>query len=446
MDTLQDSLQETVTYKDEELPPGKASHGFWAQVEHLMILGFHPSYYAAVMGTGLSGNLLHGFPFPAQWLKVCGLILAMLLAIIFAVLNTFFVVALVRVPDLWWRIHCDPACAPYMGCFVMGATTLVLCLHTVLGPHHPIAVWVLWWLVSFLSVYTATITFYLSLLGKHRLRASTVDTLTLSLTLLLPVVTLTVSAAVGGLVAEELPTTRDQIITMVVSLVMWGAAMTTALAILAVNFWRMFVHRVPHSGQVFTLFLPIGFVGQGAYAILLFGANCTRLLLQHSTETGASDYVSYLAAQAKLAGVDTAGLLLTLASALMVVCALVAILLMACGYMLTAIAVFGLFSKVRPFAKKYNASFTHRPDGTPSVFDGLLRFHRGFWSMTFPIGTMALANNEMYRLWNGLGVFRWLGALYTLYIVVVTLGCLAGVLYRLAKMFRRARHPGPEEV
>ena len=34
-----------------------------------LIEEFHPVFFVSFLGTGITGNILYGFPYPAQWLK-----------------------------------------------------------------------------------------------------------------------------------------------------------------------------------------------------------------------------------------------------------------------------------------------------------------------------------------------------------------------------------------
>ncbi|QBM86151.1 Tellurite resistance protein TehA [Metschnikowia aff. pulcherrima] len=403
--------------------------------------GFTPVFFASVMGTGMSANLLYNFPYPAHWLQVCGIIMALVGLLIFIVLSTFFALALISRPGLFSKIHRDPALAPAMGCFVMGYTTLITFLHGVLGRRWIIGVWVLWWIVVFGSFYTSIVTFYFSLMAKHRRSKNIIEHASLSMQYLLPVVTLTVAASLGGIITADLPATRDKIATMVVTLVMWAIAMLLASIIVTINFWRIFVHKIPHSGQVLTMFLPIGFVGQGAYAILLFAQNSLELLLSHHSVVADSAYVSFLGQTALKNDVATTDLALIMSTAIMVVCALVAFMLMAFGFLLTVFAYMALFSKMAPFAKKRNHAFLYSTQSSlrlKRIFVGLMRFQRGFWLMTFPIGTMSLATHHFYSLYHGFSAFRVVATIYAMLVIITTLGCLVGVVYRGVTICTRA--------
>lgn len=412
-----------------------------AELRKRFIDGFTPVYFASVMGTGMSANLLYNFPYHAHWLEVCGIILALVGLVIFIVLCSFFAVALYQRPTLMSQIHRDPAFAPAMGCFVMGYTTLITFLHGILGKSWIIGIWVLWWLVVAGSFYTGIVTFFFSLMAKHRKSKNLLEHSCLNLLYLLPVVALTVAAALGGLITADLPNTNLKVVTMTITLIMWSIAMLLASIITTINFWRMLVHKIPHSGQVLTMFLPIGFAGQGAFAILLFGRNSTLLLLEHQDKVSSSAYVSFINETANKNNISLANLPLILSTAIMAACTIVAFMLMAFGFLLTIFAYMSVLSKMAPFAVKKNNAFLYLTTSRlpfKKLFVGLLRFQRAFWSMTFPIGTMALATHEFYNLYNGFYAFKVVATIYSMMVVVTTLGCLVGVVYKAVMMVIRA--------
>lgn len=406
-----------------------------------LVVKFSPVFFASVMGTGISSNILYDFPFPATWLKVCGIIMSVVCLSLFLSLTTIMLFALYRNGKLWSHIHRDPVDAPAMGCFVMGYITLVNMLHALTGKSWIIAVWVLWWVAVFGAVYTAFLTFFFSAMGKHRKTENSIKPANISLVSLLPVVALNVAATSGGIACRDLPSLDMKIITMVVSFIMWAIAMTLAFIVLSVNFWRMFVHKIPSSRQVFTMFLPIGFLGQGAYAILLFGRNCVDLILANSGDVAHSSYTSYLHEAANSNNQDLSNLPMILSTALLVTSTMFAASFMAFGYFFTFLAFASVLSKVYPFARKPNVQLIYngaQGNFIQRQFSGFFRFNRGFWSMTFPLGTMSLCNGEIYNLYNGLEAFRYISAIYAGITICITLGCLCGVIYRIVKIITRA--------
>ncbi|CAL1202031.1 unnamed protein product [Candida parapsilosis] len=89
---------------------------------------------------------------------------------------------------------------------------------------------------------------------------------------------------------------------------------------------------------------------------------------------------------------------------------------------MTFIAVVSIFSKIRPFATNPNTNHTNKY--------GLLKHHKGFWAMTFPLCTMSLSNTEVGK--GGVGnypllAFKVMGAVFAVAGIGVTIACLVGV-------------------
>lgn len=421
-----------------------------AALDKRLISGFHPAFFASVMGTGISCNILYNFAFPAHWLQVAGIVMAVVALLLFMGLSVAFFMAMYRDPQLWTKIHRDPAVAPFMGCFVMGMVPLVNILHSLTGKSWIVGVWVLWWIEVVALVYTSFVTFFFATVSKNRHSNNVIDPSSLSLSYLLPVVTLTVAASSGGLIVPDLPNLNLKIVTNVVALLMWAIAVVLAFIVVTVNFWRLFVHKIPSTDKVFTMFLPIGFLGQGAYGILLFGRNCTTLILENAASVPSSLYTSFLHETASENSIDMSQLSMILASTLLIVSSMFAAILMAFGYFFTFLAVASALSKSHPFAKKRNRIHTYLPSSNwfKQRFSGFIKFNRAFWSMTFPLGTMALANGEFYNLFNGLRAFRYISAMYGAALFLIVLGCLFGVVYQTGWEIRRALFPSddPKEM
>lgn len=388
------------------------------------------------MGTSISANILYSFAFPARWLQICAYIMGSISLLIFILASCSFLLALSRKDGVWTKIHRDPQVAPFIGCFVMGYTALMMFLHSITRGSWIWALWGLWWVATALLVYSAFLTVFLALLAKHRHLDRLVDYKDISFTYLLPVVTLTVAALMGGNVAEDLPNVQVKVITAVVLFLMWSVAVFFASIITTVVYWRLFTHKIPATAAVFTLYLPIGFLGQGAYGILVFGKNCVNMLMENHDEVILSKYTTFIHEGAEKIGADIGNVATMMAVSIMVCSTAAALFLIAFGYFATFLAVASTLSKSRPFAKKPNLDCIRNSSKSPAMryFDGMLRFNRGFWSMTFPLGTMAQANIELWRLYNGLTAFRYMSAIYSMTLFCITIGCLFGVVMRGIQM------------
>lgn len=88
---------------------------------------------------------------------------------------------------------------------------------------------------------------------------------------LLPVVAPIVAAASGGIVAEVLPDTRYVLWTILVSYILWGTGFPLAMAVLVIYFHRLTIHKLPPREAIVSVFLPLGPLGQGGFAVMQLG-------------------------------------------------------------------------------------------------------------------------------------------------------------------------------
>ena len=91
-------------------------------------------------------------------------------------------------------------------------------------------------------------------------------------TLLLPIVPAVVASASGAVVAEVLPSRSHSFLTVIISYMLFGMGECFSLLVLSMYFHRLYVHSLPPRDVVVSVFLPIGPLGQGGFAIQKLGA------------------------------------------------------------------------------------------------------------------------------------------------------------------------------
>ncbi|CCH40707.1 putative membrane protein [Wickerhamomyces ciferrii] len=212
-------------------------------------------------------------------------------------------------------------------------------------------------------------------------RFNSIKSIEISTEFLLPVVPLTVVASSGGIIWSHLPDFL-QSSTLVLTFILWANAIMISLMITTVYMWKLFIYKIPHIGIVFSSFIPIGFSGQGAYAIQLFGTN----YYQYQTKISQSQE-SFIAAVA-----------------IKHITIFIGLMLQTLGYFLTFLAIVSVLSYL------------------PNI-----RFNKNWWAMTFPMGTMSLASTETFKM-TGWYTFKVLGAIYGVFLIVITIVCLIGSL------------------
>ena len=133
------------------------------------------------------------------------------------------------------------------------------------GPWAVTLAWTLWWIDVVISVMTC---FYLPfiIIYLHESKLSTMTAVWL-----LPIVSTIVSSATGGIVAEVLPNPQHALWTIIVSYILWGTGFPLAMVVLVMYFHRLTIHRLPPREVIVSVFLPLGPLGQGSYALMQLG-------------------------------------------------------------------------------------------------------------------------------------------------------------------------------
>lgn len=94
---------------------------------------------------------------------------------------------------------------------------------------------------------------------------------------LLPIVAPIVAAATGGIVAESLDNPQHALWTITISYILLGTGVPLAMSVLVVYFHRLTVHKLPPREVIVSVFLPLGPLGQGGFAIMQLGTVAKRL-------------------------------------------------------------------------------------------------------------------------------------------------------------------------
>ncbi|CEP23849.1 unnamed protein product [Cyberlindnera jadinii] len=340
---------------------------------------FRAPWFITIMGTGMASTMLLNFAYPSHWLKICGHVMFGFCSLCLLMTMLHFINTLIRYPDMRSEFTFHPSNAPFMGCLAMGFSSWVIALHSICDGRAPIFFYVLWWISNIASLYTAwVIPFFF-------MQRSTVKISELSVTLLLPLVSLTVTASCGGNIVPSLPESL-KLSTTILCFLLWANAMTVSFIFLTIYTYRLLFYRFPAKGAIFTSFIPIGFLGQGAFAVQLCGVN----FYNYTLETQVDD------AQ--------------VAQLLHWVCVLAALFLESAGFFLTFFA----FASVLSYGKH--------------------KFHYGFWAMTFPLGTMHHATRVTGEL-TGWTTFSVIASIYGAMSVLWTILCLCGSTYDVYTWF-----------
>ena len=88
---------------------------------------------------------------------------------------------------------------------------------------------------------------------------------------LLPIVATIVASATGGIISEHLPNPQYALWTLIVSYFLWGTGVPLAMIVLVIYFQRLTVYKLPSREVIVSVFLPLGPLGQGGFAIMQMG-------------------------------------------------------------------------------------------------------------------------------------------------------------------------------
>lgn len=333
------------------------------------------------MGTGIAASILYDFPYGARWLKVCGLIMWGVSLSLFLVVNFFFILKLAK-SGRKWPILTDAKLSVFLGAYSLGWSTIINMSHLVSKGHFIIGIYTFWWINVAMALFCGWLVVFL-LFSKSDIKFDGINP-----SLLLAVLPLTVCAASGALIADSLPSANLKLVTIVLSFLLWSNSLCIGFCFIAVFVWRFLTHGVPAKPAMFTMFIPMGLLGQGAWGILNQGLNASSYILHHTSIPNRQ----------------------VLASVSHYISLFPALFLLGFSFFWTFLAC------------------------SACVYRGWAKFSKAWWSMTFPVGTISLASHAVFTSF-GWEAFRVISAIYGVACVSSVLLCLAGsIIYERPRL------------
>ncbi|KAI0341913.1 hypothetical protein BDW22DRAFT_1357999 [Trametopsis cervina] len=242
---------------------------------------FTPAWFAVIMGTGAISILFHNYPYPTRTLYIFTFIIFFLNLVLFIIFNILTIARYVIFPDIWSIMIRHPVQSLYLGCYPMGGSTLINIGVSLIYQQYGFGgkpflyfLWAMWWLevgLSFLCVFPLV----------HIMKTRQDHTLSrMTAIWLLPIVTFVVASSTGGVIAPALlPFSRyHALITLTLSAYMVFVGLAFAFMILSIYFLRLITYGLPQGASVISVFIPLGPMGQGGYAILLLGQGFRSIL------------------------------------------------------------------------------------------------------------------------------------------------------------------------
>lgn len=145
------------------------------------------------------------------------------------------------------------------------------------GQWAAILAWVLWWIDSAMAIGTNMILPFL-IMYQHESKISTMTAVWL-----VPIVATIVASASGSIIASALENKQYALWTVVMSYVLWGTGVPLAMFAMVMYFQRLTLYALPPRETIVSVFLPLGPLGQGAFAIMRLGQDSQKIFPQTHT-------------------------------------------------------------------------------------------------------------------------------------------------------------------
>ena len=348
------------------------NHRGWRRV----VLNFTPSWFSVIMGTGITSILLHNLPYNGPWLFWISVVIFCLNICLFIIFTGISILRYTLFRGLFSAMLRHPVQSLFCGTFPMGLATIINMIVFVCVPYWgqwvTTLAWVLWWVDSVIAIATCV---YLPFLVIH-VHKSQLSTMTA--VWLLPIVSTIVASATGGVVAEVLPNPQHQLWTLIISYILWGTGFPLAMVVLVMYFHRLTIHHLPPREVIVSVFLPLGPIGQGTFALEQLGKVAIKVFPATHTLHPDAGNVCYIVGH-------VVGLIIW-------------------GYGLVWLF-FALASITR------------------SKFP----FNMGWWGFTFPLGVYAVATTTFAKDLPS-AFFKVLGMIFSLIVVFLWLGISIGTM------------------
>ncbi len=234
-----------------------------------IVLNFTPSWFSVNMGTGIASILLHNLPYNGRWLYWISVSVFCLNILLFVIFLAISVLRYFMYKGLFMYMIRHPVQSLFVGTFPMGLATVINMIVFVCvpawGSWATTLAWTLWWIDAVISLMTC---FYLPFIIIH-VHESELSKMTAAW--LLPIVSTIVASATGGIVAEVLPNPQHALWTTIISYILWGTGFPLAMVVLVMYFHRLTIHHLPPREMIVSVFLPLGPIGQGSFALMQLG-------------------------------------------------------------------------------------------------------------------------------------------------------------------------------
>lgn len=347
----------------------------------MFVLHFSPAWFSINMGTGIISVLLESLPYRFNGLHALALIFFGINLLLFVVFMVISIIRCIIWPPLLLRTLLNPVSCMFFGSLSMGFTTLInMCVVGFVsdGRHYSFAIflWVLWWINSIFSIIL------LILIPFLKATRQTHDLNSVTGVWFLPIVSVSVAASAGALLADVLPL-RLAKISIIIAYIMKGAGLSVIFFQMTIYYARLVFFKIPPAKIITSVFLPLGPCAQASYGLLHLATSINKLR---------TDFGQSIFAPSVISSNDTHLMDLGLIGASTVI----------------SLCFWGL-------------SFFWFVLGLFAVGDLFLvsacPFNLGWWTTTFPLGVFALATMQLGQVFDS-GSFKVLSVVMTLAVIV----------------------------
>lgn len=427
------------SHNESEIPASADKKYVKMSMFNRFIGQFDPYNFIFNMGIGMSSDLLYEFPYPARWLRICSYIMFAINVLLFIFQQMMFLMHIVYFSrkyskrEYFNKYFRNVSKNVFWGTYPMGLVTIINYINNlaehfysqgriVVAKRILRLVYVLWWydiIVSVLIAWGVTFIIWQNYyfqdgLGPYRFKSEKMAAEHMKSVLLLAIIPMVVAtSSISIFIMSDLSTlalTRNiQLLSMIIATLIWLHAIIFVFILIGIYFWSLYIFKIPPMSQVFTMFLVLGPMGQGAYGILLLTNNVNKYTQTYYTSTISNNSNNNILLIAVPWCFKIMGLLISMA-------------LLSMGYFFTIITIVAIISYSR---SKYPG--VKGPGKTTRIY----HYHQGFWGMTFPMGTMSLGSNEIFNQYNEfvpVGAFRVIGTIYAVVSVLWTLYCLGNTI------------------
>lgn len=242
---------------------------------------FTLSWFSVCMGTGIVSELLFLMPYRAPGQRTAGVVFFIANLVLFTSFTLATICRYFMFPKVPVLLLQHPSESLYLGTVPMAWATIVnMAVYT--GAHYGTGVvsvaWAGWWADVLMSVVTCFLVTYL-MISRHEHESME----TTSSLWLLPIVSAPVASTSAAIIIPHL-SNYHAYVTLLVGYALWGFGVLLASMILMLYLQRLIFHHLPPKQLIVSIWLPIGYLGQGVNSIIGLGQQAQILFPKLAAE------------------------------------------------------------------------------------------------------------------------------------------------------------------